>query len=130
MTDWQEAEVGKQPELAPTLSTDELVLWLGEAVINEKQQRRIAAFQQQKIQVLENEALKDKSVSMGINTKIEELVVEIANLKLTLEAVRNEQHPRIVQLEEQVHAIALERDALVKELQIHTATIKQKKKGK
>ena len=137
MTDWQEAEMGQQPAPTPTLSTDDLVLWIGEYAIKEKQQVRVFAYQQQKIQALENEILKAKSIAGGASTKTEELTAEnnrlkteISNLTSCLETVRNEQHSRFVLLEEQVHAIALERDVLVKELQIHTATIKQKKRGK
>lgn len=128
MTDWREAETGNQPE-APTLATDDLVLWLGEAVVNEKQQRRIATYQQQKIQALENEIFKIKSVAMGDNTKAAEaftaendkLKAEIVGLTASLEAARNVQHARIVQLEEQVHTIALERD----EARSEVAALKQ-----
>ncbi len=130
---WQEAEMGQKSKSIPALTTDDLVLWIGEYAIKEKQQGRTSAFQQEKIQALESEVLKAKSVSGGSNTKIEKLTAENSKLKTetigltaSLETVRNESHPRIVQLEEQIHIIALERDNLLGEL----TEIKKKKKRK
>ena len=142
MSDWQEAETGQQSE--PSLTTDDLVLWIGEAVIKEKQQGRISVYQQQKIQALENEILKSKSLSAGTNTKLEELVIEnnnlkaeIIRLKTNLETIQNERHPRIIQLEEQIHTIALERDearrneqTVFNELEELKISIKSKRKVK
>ena len=137
MSDWQEAETGQQSE--PSLTTDDLVFMIGELVIKERHTGKISVYQQQKIQALENEILKSKSLSVGTNTKLEELVIENNNLKAeavrlktnletetvkfkanleaetvkfkaNLETIQNERHPRIIQLEEQVHNIALERD--------------------
>jgi len=119
MDTWDELVQQKEP----SLTTDDLVLWIGEFTVKEKQQGRITAFQQQKIQALESEILKLKSGSSGLNIKLEQfeiennrLKTEVANLTLSITTAQKEQHPRIVQLEEQVHSVALERDEAKKEV--------------
>ena len=118
MDNWQEAEMGQQQKVELQLTTDDLVLWLGEAFINDKQQKRLMALQQQKMQKLEAENLKLKSLSMGDNTKIQEIVAENSKLKADIQTLHENQHTQIVNLEEQIHTVALEKDTAIKQLEL------------
>ena len=130
MDTWQEAEMGQQQKVELQLTTDDLVLWLGEAFINDKQQKRLMALQQQKMQKLEAENLKLKSLSMGENTKIQELVAENSKLKADIQTLHENQHTQIVNLEEQIHTVALERDATIKQYDLIRNEFEQLKSKK
>jgi len=118
MDTWQEAETGQQKKVELQLTTDDLVFWLGEALINDKQQKRLMALQQQKMQKLEAENLKLKSLSMSDNTKIQELVAENSKFKADIQTLHENQHTQIVNLEEQIHTVALEKDTAIKQLEL------------
>ena len=130
MDTWQEAETGQQKKVELQLTTDDLVFWLGEALINDKQQKRLMALHQQKMQKLEAENLKLKSLSMGENTKIQELVEENIKLKADIQTLHENQHTQIVNLEEQIHTVALERDATIKQYDLIRNEFEQLKSKK
>ena len=130
MDTWQEAETGQQKKVELQLTTDDLVFWLGEALINDKQQKRLMALQQQKMQKLEAENLKLKSLSMGENTKIKELVADNSKLKADIQTLHENQHTQIVNLEEQIHTVALERDATIKQYDLIRNEFEQLKSRK
>ena len=130
MDTWQEAETGQQQKVELQLTTDDLVLWLGEAFINDKQQKRLMALQQQKMQKLEAENLKLKSLSMGENTKFQELTAEFSKLKDENQILNENQHTQIVNLEEQIHTVALERDATIKQYDLIRNEFEQLKSKK
>ena len=130
MDTWQEAETGQQQKVELQLTTDDLVLWLGEAFINDKQQKRLMALQQQKMQKLEAENLKLKSLSMGENTKFQELTAEFSKLKDENQILNENQHTQIVNLEEQIHTVALERDAAIKQYDLIRNEFEQLKSKK
>jgi len=130
MDTWQEAETGQQKKVELQLTTDDLVFWLGEALINDKQQKRLMALQQQKMQKLEAENLKLKSLSMGENTKFQELTAEFSKLKDENQILNENQHTQIVNLEEQIHTVALERDATIKQYDLIRNEFEQLKSKK
>lgn len=135
-----EPEQLKEPEM----TTDDLVMMVGEATIKLRHSKKMVIFLKQKVAALINTEAKEKSLALTLKSQIDTLlkekeaaansiqsigsqteslkarIVQLENQVAEVAAQRDEaqkgQHPRIVQLEEQVHSVALERDEARKEI--------------
>ncbi len=101
--DWSE---GKQEEI----TTDDLVLMLGEWQIKERRLLKIVKRYEIAIPPLQQELAKSKSTGLSVQTSLESERKQSESLR-----------QRILQLEKQVHEIALERDEVKKELTVRVA---------
>ena len=98
ITNSEKQEPGRETQLhEPVLSTDDLVMMIGEAAVLERQSQKIIRILQQQGATLQKELLEQKSKSIAATDKASEPLRQ-----------------RIVDLEKQVHETALERDALMK----------------
>lgn len=142
MDDTWDAE--PSPLKEPEMTTDDLVMMVGEATIKLRHSERMVSFLKQKVAVLINTEAKEKSLVLSLKNQIDTLlkekeaaanliqntgtqteslkarIIQLENQVLEVATQRdkaqNRQHPRIVQLEEQLHSVALERDEARKEI--------------
>jgi len=111
MTDWNNASLGEPEQKQnkePEITTDDLVLMIGESTIKQRHSERVTNHFKNQILSLQSELAKEKSLNISLKEKIgkgnDEIVIQMNSLKA-----------RILQLEDQTHAIALERDEVKKE---------------
>jgi len=129
MGDWGNAE---QPS---EITTDDLVIMIGEYAIKERQINKTVQGFNEKIALLQQALAKEQSAQLSLKQQIETLAqdkIDIENIKSELLQAQNsfkqanEQlaekdknigslQARIVQLEEQCHQTALERDEVKKQ---------------
>lgn len=142
MNDTWDAEPEQLKE--PEMTTDDLVMMVGETTIKLRHSERMVSFLKQKVAALINTEAKEKSLALSLKNQIDTLlkekeaaanliqsaggqaeslkarIIQLENQVLEVATQRdkaqNGQHPRIVQLEEQVHSVALERDEARKEI--------------
>jgi chromosome segregation ATPase len=134
MDTWDEASLdGNQATVKPPeMTTDDLVMMVGEANINLKHSERVVRFLKQRISDLTNTALKEESVVLSLKEQIATLSKEKTSVSdlITKHNLEKESfHNRIVQLENQIKAIAKERDDLKNDMQ-GMITSKKKKANK
>jgi len=130
MDTWDGASLdGNQATVKPPeMTTDDLVMMVGEANINLKHSERVCRFLKQRISDLTNAALKEESVVLSLKDRIATLSKEKtseSDLIVRHNLEKESFHNRIVQLENQIKAIAKERDDLKNDMQ---GMIKSKKK--
>lgn len=127
----------KQNETSISFTIDDLVLLIGEKVVENKLQARILDFQKKKIAGLEEQSLEFQSQKMSIEQTINELKVQhektISNLQVHVKDLETKlsefqitRHEYIVSLEDKLHGVVLERDELRKE----AGMLRQKKEKK
>ena len=116
----------KQNETSTSFTIDDLVLLIGEKVVENKLQVRILDFQKKKIAGLEEQLLEFQSQKMSIEQTINELKVQyektISNLQVHVKDLETKlsefqitRHEYTVSLEDKLHGVVLERDELRKE---------------
>jgi len=116
----------KQNETSINFTIDDLVLLIGEKVVENKLQTRILDFQKKKIAGLEEQSLEFQSQKMSIEQTINELKVQhektISNLQVHVKDLETKlsefqtiRHEYTVSLEDKLHGVVLERDELRKE---------------
>jgi len=116
----------KQNETSINFTIDDLVLLIGEKVVENKLQTRILDFQKKKIAGLEEQLLEFQSQKMSIEQTINELKAQhektISNLQVhakdletKLSEFQTTRHEYTVSLEDKLHEVVLERDKLRKE---------------
>ena len=116
----------KQNETSINFTIDDLVLLIGEKVVENKLQTRILDFQKKKIAGLEEQSLEFQSQKMSIEQTINELKVQhektisnlqvhVKDLETKLSEFQTTRHEYTVSLEDKLHEVALERDGLRKE---------------
>lgn len=88
------------------LTTDDLVLMIGEGVVKERQAQKINNFLQGQMAAANDMILEARSKEDGLKHAIEDMQKAHAEGSQSAESLRE----RIKQLEDQVHATALERD--------------------
>ena len=144
---FQEAEVAdatkKQDEIS--ITTDDLVLWLGEKLVETKHQAKILTLQKNRIVeleglylkiqsqeassallVTETKALNEKLIAdlkLQLKIDLEVLQARIKELEEQLSNLQSSQHDQIVSLENKVHEVALERDEYKKEIAVLKAEV-------
>lgn len=131
MDTWDEASLdGNQvTNKPPGMTTDDLVMMVGEANINLKHSERVVRFLKQRISDLTNAALKEESVVLSLKDQIAMLSKDKTSISdlITKHNLEKESfHNRIVQLENQIGVIAKERDDLKNAIQ----EMAKSKKGK
>ena len=142
MDDTWDAEPEQLKE--PEMTTDDLVMMVGEATIKLRHSERMVNFLKQKVSVLLSAVSKEKTLALPLKDQIDTLlkekeatanliqstggqteslkarIIQLENQVAEVAGQRDEaqkgQHPRIVQLEEQLHSVALERDEARKEI--------------
>lgn len=117
MDDTWDAEPVQQKE--PEMTTDDLVMMVGEATIKLRHSERMVNFLKQKVAALINTEAKEKSLALSLKSQIDTLLKEkeaTTNLIQSTESQTDSLKVRIVQLEDQVHSVALERDEARKEV--------------
>ena len=87
------------------VSSNELVFMIGESVVRDRQNLKRLQFLDKQVGLAREEALKAQSLAMAAEQK-----------NVTLEKGRDSLNERIVQLENQVHDTAIERDKFRNEL--------------
>lgn len=110
-----EPEQLKEPEM----TTDDLVMMVGEATIKLRHSERMVNFLKQKVAALINTGAKEKSLALTLKSQIDTLLKEkeaTTNLIQSTGGQTESLKVRIVQLEDQVHSVALERDEARKEV--------------
>jgi chromosome segregation ATPase len=127
---WDEASLdGNQATVKPPeMTTDDLVMMVGEANINLKHSERVCRFLKQRISDLTNAALKEESVVLSLKEQIATLSkgkTSVSDLIAKHNLEKESFHNRIVQLENQIESVAKERDDLKNDIQ---EMIKSKKK--
>jgi len=116
----------KQNETSINFTIDDLVLLIGEKVVENKLQTRILDFQKKKIAGLEEQSLEFQSQKMSIEQTINELKVQhektISNLQVHVKDLETKlsefqitRHEYTVSLEDKLYEVVLERDELRKE---------------
>lgn len=142
---FQEAVIQDNKQDVVSITTDDLVLWLGEKFIENKQQTRILVLQQKRIADIEALLLKSQSQSLsaesltaeikaqnekliadlksqheqvikGLNTQLAASQSSIAGVEAQLLKLQSTKQEYAVSLENKVHEVALERDRLNKEI--------------
>lgn len=128
MSNWSEAEAVDQDK--EVLTTDDLVLMIGEAVIKERQTWKLVQALKQEIALLKQSLAKEQSVKATLQQRIDQLIKDNENIQMLESQVTqlksqlqqaderiNQEvngaeslRARIAQLEEQCHQVALERD--------------------
>lgn len=124
MAEWEEASMLNEQQLKndapPEMTTDDLVMMVGEANINLKHSERIVRFLKQQVVNLTDVVSKKESVNLSLKEQINTLLKE-KNSSADFITKHNQEkesfHNRIVQLENQLQAIAEEREALKKIIQ-------------
>ena len=127
----------KQNEASINFTIDDLVLLIGEKVVENKLQARILDFQKKKIAGLEEQSLEFQSQKMSIEQTINELKVQhektisnlqvhVKDLETKLSEFQTTRHEYTVSLEDKLHGVVLERDELRKE----AGMLRQKKEKK
>lgn len=134
---FQEAEItdtDKKEDISFT--TDDLVLLIGEKVVENKFQTRILNLQKKKIMEIEGQLLKFQSQKASTEQSANELRTQhektvsdsqtrIKELEEQLLKLQSSRHEYAVSLENKVHEVALERDGLKKEIE----ELKQENEG-
>ena len=123
MGDWEEAELGGQMQTKePEMTTDDLVLMVGESVISRRHAERIVAHLRQEIATLHQNLAKEKSIRASLKEQVNTLDADnnnkagkISELEANVVKANESLRSRILQLESQVHQVALERDAARKD---------------
>ena len=116
----------KQNETSINFTIDDLVLLIGEKVVENKLQARILDSQKKKIAGLEEQSLEFQSQKMSIEQTINELKVQhektisnlqvhVKDLETKLSEFQTTRHEYTVSLEDKLHEVVLERDELRKE---------------
>ena len=144
---FQEAEVTdatkKQDEIS--ITTDDLVLWLGEKLVETKHQAKILTLQKNKIVELESlylkiqsqeassallvtetKALNEKLIAdlkLQLKIDLEVLQARIKELEEQISKLQSLRHEYTISFETKVHEVALERDECRKELSALKAEI-------
>ena len=125
----------KQNKASINFTIDDLVLLIGEKVVENKLQTRILDFQKKKIAGLEEQLLEFQSQKMSIEQTVNELKVQhektisnlqvhVKDLETKLSEFQTTRHKYTVSLEDKLHGVVLERDELRKE----AGMLRQKKK--
>lgn len=133
---FQEAEITDKKEDGISVTTDDLVLWIGEKVVENKFQTRILDLQKKKIVEIENQLLKFQSQKASIEQSTNELRIQhektisdsqirIKDLEAQLSTIQKTKQEYAISLESKLHEIALERDGLKKEVE----ELKQENEG-
>ncbi len=126
---WEEAEIGSRAnnQLAQgnpetDMTTDDLVMMIGEGAVRERQKDKIIRYCEKIIHQRQADSLKLQSLEASYKQQIEALQKECADARqgdsLSTEAAQKEAvslRARILHLEEQVHLTAIERDAAIKD---------------
>jgi len=129
-----EAPGKEQNKTSISFTIDDLVLLIGEKVVENKLQARILDFQKKKIAGLEEQLLEFQSQKMSIEQTINELKaqhektisnlqVHVKDLETKLSEFQTTRHEYTVSLEDKLHGVVLERDELRKEVEM----LRQKK---
>ena len=136
----------KQNETSISFTIDDLVLLIGEKVVENKLQARILDFQKKKIAGLEEQSLEFQSQKMSIEQTINKLKVQhektisnlqvhVKDLETKLSEFQTTRHEYTVSLEDKLHGVVLERDELRKEAEMlrqkkeKSMKVKQESKG-
>lgn len=125
---FQEAEITDKKEDGISVTTDDLVLWIGEKVVENKFQARILNLQKKKIMEIENQLLKFQSQKASIEQTANDLrfqheknisdsQIRIKDLEAQFSTMQKAKQEYAVSLENKVHEVALERDAFKKEIE-------------
>jgi len=136
---FQEAEItdtDKRQDEILQVTTDDLVLWLGEKLVETKHQVRILNLQKKKIVEIEGQLLKFQSQKASIEQSANEVRIQhektisdsqirIRDLEAQLLKLQTTKQEYAVSLENKVHEVALERDGLKKEVE----ELKQENEG-
>jgi chromosome segregation ATPase len=110
-----EPEQLKEPEM----TTDDLVMMVGEATIKLHHSERMVNFLKQKVSVLLGAVSKEKTLALPLKDQIDTLLKEkeaTANLIQSIEGQTESLKARIIQLENQVTEVAAQRDEARKEI--------------
>lgn len=103
----KEAEISQTDEPQEIqVSTNELVFMIGEAVVRDRQNLKRLQFLDKQVEIARDETLKAKSLTMGYQQKVEAFEA----VKTSLEEVKASLNARILDMEKQLHELALERD--------------------
>lgn len=138
MQEFEEANIGGQPQGAPTappdqtfqVTTDDLVFMIGEKAIGERQSNKLIAMLQQNLQYLQQELMKLQSVGASEHGELEALRQRLEaaeqrasnaeSAKAAMEQAQAGQgasfQARIVALEQQVYQTAQERDKAIRDM--------------
>ena len=136
---FQEAEItgiDKRQDEILQVTTDDLVLWLGEKLVETKHQVRILNLQKKKIMEIEGQLLKFQSQKVSADQVANEVRIQnektisdsqirIKDLEAQLLKLQTTKQEYAVSLENKVHEVALERDEFKKEIE----ELKQENEG-
>jgi septal ring factor EnvC (AmiA/AmiB activator) len=142
VSEWADAEFSNQEsQQTQEITTDDLVLMIGEAAIEKRQAWKAMQNMKQEIIALRQTLAKEQSIQASLRQQIKtsdeesKIIAELQsqngqlenrlqqvqaeNERSLTERIKNEDslHARIVQLEEQCHQVALERDEIRKLLE-------------
>ena len=144
---FKEAEVkdtDKKPDVV-SVTTDDLVLWLGEKLVETKHQAKILTLQKNRIVeleglylkiqsqeassvllVTETKALNEKLIAdlkLQLKIDLEVLQARIKELEEQISKLQSSRHEYTVSLENKMHEVALERDECKKEIAVLKAEV-------
>lgn len=115
MDEWKEANVGQAAQdKEPELSTDDLIFMIGEGAIKEHNAGKIITYLRQQITAQQKLLLKEQSLHKSVEDNAQKE-----------KSLQN----RIVQLEDQAHKVAIERDAELKAKLIALQELEELKKA-
>ena len=116
---FQDAEVTDTNKKQDGISftTDDLVLLIGEKVVENKFQTRILELQKKKIIDLEGQLLKFQSQKISLDQSVNDLQVHITDLETQISKLQSSRQEYAISLENKVHEVAIERDGLKKEIE-------------
>jgi len=152
MENWEGAELGGQEQAAampvkePEMTTDDLVLMVGEATINKRHadrivghlRQQIATLQQiiakemsirtsmqERINILEvdskNKASLDEQFLSELRTQHEKVVsdsqIQIKDLETQIQKLQEERHQYVVSLEDKLHEMVIKQEGLLEEIE-------------
>jgi chromosome segregation ATPase len=113
------------------ITTDDLVLMIGEYTLKERQYNRITAVRDRQFQAMQQALLKTQSLLAEAERARSDLQNQVGSMTSTEETIRKSEQSlrdRILALEDQLHATALERDthaARIAELEAENRSIRQ-----
>ena len=100
-----------------SVTTDDLVLWIGEKVVENKFQARILNLQKKKIIEIEGQLLKFQSQKASVDQIVSDSQTRIKDLEAQLLKLQTTKQEYAVSLENKMHEVALERDGFKKEVE-------------
>lgn len=134
MDTWDEASLGdgSQEGKPPEMTTDDLVMMVGEANINLKHSERVVRYLKQRVEELLKSVSKERAISLELKNQVETVNKDKNSFTETLTRHNQEKesfHNRIVQLENQLQTVAGEREELKKTVQEFIEAEAEKKKA-